>query len=142
MAGEVFGVGARVVVSDINVGNGEETVGQISAQGDTAMFVKTNIANEASVAALVEQTVSAYGKLPNGFCRMHLRSSPVIRWAWTAAGRLSEPSDQAARGRCTCARLRPVAPSCAHLHPFSPSERPQFQTCRSMSPPTLADARP
>jgi NAD(P)-dependent dehydrogenase (short-subunit alcohol dehydrogenase family) len=59
--------GARVVVSDIDVTNGEETVHQIAAQGGTAMFVKTDITNEASVAALVEQTVSAYGKLDGAF---------------------------------------------------------------------------
>lgn len=67
MAGEVSGAGARVVVSDVDVGSGEETVRQISAQGGTAMFVKTDIANEASVAALVERTVSAYGKLDGAF---------------------------------------------------------------------------
>ncbi|WP_116122561.1 SDR family NAD(P)-dependent oxidoreductase [Paraburkholderia sp. BL6669N2] len=59
--------GACVVVSDVDATNGEETVHQIYAQGCTAMFVKTDITNEASVAALVKQTVSAYGKLDGAF---------------------------------------------------------------------------
>jgi NAD(P)-dependent dehydrogenase (short-subunit alcohol dehydrogenase family) len=59
--------GARVVVSDIDVANGEETVKQISDQGGTATFVKTDITDEASVAALVDRTVSAYGKLDGAF---------------------------------------------------------------------------
>jgi len=59
--------GARVVVSDIDVANGEETVTQISNQGGTAMFVTTDITDEASVAALVDRTVSAYGKLDGAF---------------------------------------------------------------------------
>src|SRR5260221_3106510 len=61
------GAGARVVVSDIDVANGEETVKQISNQGGTAMFVKTDITDEASGAALVDKTVSAYGKLDGAF---------------------------------------------------------------------------
>jgi NAD(P)-dependent dehydrogenase (short-subunit alcohol dehydrogenase family) len=61
------GAGARVVVSDIDVANGEETVKQISNQGGTAMFVKTDITDEASVAALVDKTVTAYGKLDGAF---------------------------------------------------------------------------
>jgi NAD(P)-dependent dehydrogenase (short-subunit alcohol dehydrogenase family) len=37
------GAGARVVVSDIDAASGDETVKQISNQGGTAMFVKTDI---------------------------------------------------------------------------------------------------
>ena len=61
------GAGARVVVSDIDVANGEETVKQISKQGGTAKFVQTDITDETSVAALVDRTVSAYGKLDGAF---------------------------------------------------------------------------
>lgn len=59
--------GARVVVSDIDTVNGEETVNQIARQGGTAIFVKTDITNEASVAALVERTVLTYGRLDGAF---------------------------------------------------------------------------
>lgn len=55
--------GARVVVSDIDVAGGEETVRLVAAAGGEAVFVRADIAGPGDVRALVEATVKAYGRL-------------------------------------------------------------------------------
>lgn len=55
--------GARVVVADIDVRRGEETVRAIETSGNTAVFVETDVASPDSVAALVNATVSHFGSL-------------------------------------------------------------------------------
>ncbi|MDE2597134.1 MAG: glucose 1-dehydrogenase [Sphingomonadales bacterium] len=57
------GYGANVIVSDINVAAGEETVASILAAGGKAHFVACNVADEEQVKALVAETVATYGKL-------------------------------------------------------------------------------
>ena len=55
--------GARVVVSGRTVDAGERVVEEIRAGGGEAMFVKADVSLAADVQRLVEETVSAYGKL-------------------------------------------------------------------------------
>lgn len=55
--------GAQVIVSDINEVGGLETVASIKAEGGEAEFVRCNVAKEAEVNALVQQTVAIYGRL-------------------------------------------------------------------------------
>ena len=55
--------GARVVVTDVDEDGGQETVRLIEAAGGTARFVRADVSQAAEVAALVEQTVSTYGRL-------------------------------------------------------------------------------
>lgn len=55
--------GAKVVVSDIDVDGGEETVGMIKDAGGDAMFIKADVAKSDEVKALVDKTVEAYGRL-------------------------------------------------------------------------------
>ncbi len=55
--------GARVVLGDINVENGERTAEQIRAAGGDAIFVKLDVTNEQDWIDAVAATVSAYGKL-------------------------------------------------------------------------------
>ena len=57
------GYGARVVVADINVAAGEETVTTIRAAGGLAHFVACNVTDEEQVKALVAETVATFGKL-------------------------------------------------------------------------------
>lgn len=59
--------GASVVVSDITAAGGEETVQMIAQAGGVAMFVKADVSRDADVAALVAQTVAAYGRLDCAF---------------------------------------------------------------------------
>lgn len=55
--------GARVVVSDVVVDSGEETVQGIQAAGGTALFVQTDVSHASEVESLVSQTVATYGQL-------------------------------------------------------------------------------
>jgi len=59
--------GAKVVVADIDVKNGEETVLRIKVAGDEAIFIKTNVSQEVEVEALIKKTVETYGRLDCAF---------------------------------------------------------------------------
>jgi len=55
--------GAKVVVSDVVVDGGNETVQLIKKAGGEAIFVKADVAETADVESLVQQTVATYGRL-------------------------------------------------------------------------------
>lgn len=55
--------GAKVIVSDVNVEGGEETVALIKKTGQDAVFIAADIAKEADVEALIKQSVEAFGRL-------------------------------------------------------------------------------
>ena len=55
--------GAKVVVADIAVEGGEETVRLIQAAGGEAYFVKADVAQASQVEVLVDKAVTAYGRL-------------------------------------------------------------------------------
>ena len=55
--------GAKVVVADIVVAGGEETVQMIKAAGGEAIFVKADMSKAADIEAMVKKTVDTYGRL-------------------------------------------------------------------------------
>src|SRR5919198_6678412 len=55
--------GAKVVVADVAVEGGEETVRLIQQRGGEAIFVKADVARAAEVEALVARAVQTYGRL-------------------------------------------------------------------------------
>jgi NAD(P)-dependent dehydrogenase (short-subunit alcohol dehydrogenase family) len=55
--------GAQVVVSDVAVEGGEETVRLIKAADGEAIFVQADVAKESDVEALVRTTIKQYGRL-------------------------------------------------------------------------------
>lgn len=55
--------GAKVVVSDVAVEGGQETVRLIRNAGGEAIFLKADVSRTAEVEALVQQTVATYGRL-------------------------------------------------------------------------------
>ncbi|MBW2268096.1 MAG: SDR family oxidoreductase [Deltaproteobacteria bacterium] len=55
--------GAKVVVSDIAIAGGQETVGKIGDAGGEATFVRADVGDAAEVEALVAKTVETYGRL-------------------------------------------------------------------------------
>ncbi len=55
--------GAKVVVADIDTRRGEETVAEIRAEGHQAVFARADVANEADVARMVEDTVVRWGRI-------------------------------------------------------------------------------
>lgn len=59
--------GAKVVVSDLLVEAGQETVQLISSAGGEATFVKADVTQAAQVEALVGQTLETYGRLDCAF---------------------------------------------------------------------------
>src|SRR5216683_1574424 len=59
--------GAKVVVADIVVTGGDETVRMIKAAGGEAIFIKTDVTKAAEVEALIKQTVETYGRLDCAF---------------------------------------------------------------------------
>ena len=58
---------AKVVVSDVVVEGGEETVSLIKNDGGDAAFVQTDVAQATEVEALVKKTVDTYGRLDCAF---------------------------------------------------------------------------
>jgi NAD(P)-dependent dehydrogenase (short-subunit alcohol dehydrogenase family) len=57
------GEGARVVVSDIAVQSGNETVNRIEQAGGEATFISCDVAQPQEIEALIHNTVETYGKL-------------------------------------------------------------------------------
>ncbi|MFB9860437.1 SDR family NAD(P)-dependent oxidoreductase [Salinicoccus siamensis] len=55
--------GAKVMVSDISEEGGRETIKIIKDNGGEAQFFKCDVSDETQVEALVNETVSAFGKL-------------------------------------------------------------------------------
>ena len=61
---EVFAEeGAKVVIGDIDVEGGRETVSLIEDAGGSAVFVQTDVSQESQAQALVEKAVAEYGEL-------------------------------------------------------------------------------
>ncbi len=59
--------GARVTVADLDAVAGEATAEKIRAEGGEAMFVRTDVADERAVAAMVERTMEVWGRLDCAF---------------------------------------------------------------------------
>lgn len=59
--------GAKVVVASRREDEGQQTVLLIEEAGSQGLFVKTDVAREDEVVALVEKTVAAYGRLDCAF---------------------------------------------------------------------------
>ncbi|MEO7495028.1 MAG: SDR family NAD(P)-dependent oxidoreductase, partial [Massilia sp.] len=59
--------GASVVVADTSVDGGHATAAMIVEGGGKALFVQTNVTRAAEVEALIDKTVSYYGRLDCAF---------------------------------------------------------------------------
>jgi len=55
--------GAKVIVADINPAGGEAVTAEIKQAGGAARFIAVDVTSDASVKALIEATVAAYGGL-------------------------------------------------------------------------------
>lgn len=58
---------ARVMVADINEAQGAHTQEEIAHAGGTSLFRRVDISDELSVAALVQDTMSSFGRLDGAF---------------------------------------------------------------------------
>ena len=59
--------GAKVVVADVDIEGGDETVRRIRKAGGEAVFVKTDVSKHAEVNALIDKAVQTYGRLDYAF---------------------------------------------------------------------------
>jgi NAD(P)-dependent dehydrogenase (short-subunit alcohol dehydrogenase family) len=59
--------GATVVVTDVNVEGGEETVRMIQEAGGEVRFIRTDVSRTADVAAMVAKVTERYGRLDCAF---------------------------------------------------------------------------
>jgi NAD(P)-dependent dehydrogenase (short-subunit alcohol dehydrogenase family) len=59
--------GAKVVVADVNIDDGEDTARIIRQSGGEAVFVKADVSVAAEVEAMVNKAVATYGRLDCAF---------------------------------------------------------------------------
>lgn len=59
--------GAKVVVAARRAEESQQVVHQIKSEGGDALFVQTDVTQQASIIALIEQTVATYGRLDCAF---------------------------------------------------------------------------
>jgi NAD(P)-dependent dehydrogenase (short-subunit alcohol dehydrogenase family) len=67
--------GADVVVAEINSDTGPETVAEIEALGRRALYVETDVRDRASVQAMVDQTLAAFGTVD-----FLMNNAGVVKW--------------------------------------------------------------
>ena len=55
--------GAQVIVSDVNVAGGEETVGLITAENGKAAFIRADVSQKEDVTQLIKKSINHFGKI-------------------------------------------------------------------------------
>ncbi len=70
--------GAKVVVADVLVEDGEEIAKMIGDAGGEAIFVKTDVSREDQVKAMVNRTIEVYGKLDCAFNNAGVESENAL----------------------------------------------------------------
>jgi hypothetical protein len=71
--------GAGLIVADVAVSSGEETVQLIESSGGTARFVETDVSYESMVATMVSTTVEEFGSVDYAVnnAGIHIEDEPV-----------------------------------------------------------------
>src|SRR5262249_46708919 len=80
--------GAQLIIADMNVDGGQQTVHMITEQGGDAIFVRTDVSQAVEVQALISQAVATYGRLDcaynnagiSGGGRARTADYPEERW--------------------------------------------------------------
>lgn len=70
--------GAAVVVADVDAVRGPEVVREIEDKGGRALFVETDVADDAQVVALVSRTVDELGGLDIAFNNAGIEGTPAM----------------------------------------------------------------
>ncbi|MEM7305093.1 MAG: glucose 1-dehydrogenase [Planctomycetota bacterium] len=70
--------GAKVVLAGRRQDRGEEAAGALREAGHEALFVRTDVDNEAEVNALVGQAVESYGRLDFAFNNAGIEGDPFV----------------------------------------------------------------
>jgi NAD(P)-dependent dehydrogenase (short-subunit alcohol dehydrogenase family) len=69
--------GAAVVLADIHENSVRLVAEELISEGHKAIAIRCNVADEAEVAAMIEQTVSTFGRLDAAFNNAGVQSLPV-----------------------------------------------------------------
>jgi NAD(P)-dependent dehydrogenase (short-subunit alcohol dehydrogenase family) len=77
--------GATVVLADLDAERGERAATEIRDKGGTALFVATDVSDDAQVAALVERTVREFGGLDLAFNNAGVEGAPAVTHECTMA---------------------------------------------------------
>ena len=72
------GEGAKVVIADISVNGGEETVHMINEEGGEAIFIKTDVSQQSEVEALFLKTIEKYGRIDCAFNNAGIGQAPSL----------------------------------------------------------------
>lgn len=70
-------VGAKLVIADISIEGGNETVAQVRQRGGEAIFVPVNVAKADEVEAMIHQAVAHYGRLDCAFNNAGIEGLPT-----------------------------------------------------------------
>jgi NAD(P)-dependent dehydrogenase (short-subunit alcohol dehydrogenase family) len=70
--------GARVAVADIDVARGEQVAKEIADKGGSAIFVRTDVSDDASVAEMVAATVQRWGGLDVAVNNAGIEGTPAV----------------------------------------------------------------
>jgi NAD(P)-dependent dehydrogenase (short-subunit alcohol dehydrogenase family) len=88
--------GASVVVADVDDEKGEVTAAEIRDGGGRALYVHADVADAVQVAAMVERTVSEFGRLDHAFNNAGIEGDPAplaecprVNWDHTLAVNLT-----------------------------------------------------
>ena len=54
---------ARVVVTDVDITNGEETAHAVTEDGGEAIFLQADVGNREQVKSMIDKVVNTYGRL-------------------------------------------------------------------------------
>lgn len=79
------GKGAKVVVADVDERGGQETIRMIRDCKEEAIFVRADVADEASVVHLINETIKAYGRLDYAINNAGIEgpSAPIVELSST-----------------------------------------------------------
>ena len=70
--------GAKVVLADVDVARGEQVAREVSDKGGEALFLRTDVTDDDSVAALVAETVARFGGLDVAFNNAGIEGTPAL----------------------------------------------------------------
>ena len=112
--------GARAIIAEVNEAKGRAVCDEIRRSGGQALAVTTDVADEASVKAMVEAVETQYGRIDvlinNAGIFSTLEMRPCCRPCAGRNGAASStlhqaPSDSADRTTCITSRRRPLSPA-------------------------------
>src|SRR5258708_1030443 len=93
--------GAAVVLADVNESAAREAAEQLVTAGHKAIAVRCDVADEAQVKAMVEQTVSAFGRLDAAFNNAGIQS-PIAELADASGAEFDRVNGINLRGVFNC----------------------------------------